>query len=63
MRLRTYCHIVFNVVTPTPFILMLRPRSQPYQWVASETYMLAPSVPVVEYTDTYGNLCQRLVAV
>ena len=25
-------------------------------------HSLIPYVPVVEYTDTYGNLCQRLVA-
>ncbi|MDD4915517.1 MAG: transglutaminase family protein [Methylococcales bacterium] len=24
--------------------------------------MLTPSVPVIEYTDSYGNLCQRLIA-
>jgi transglutaminase-like putative cysteine protease len=46
----------------TPLILMLRPRSGIQQWVARETYTLSPSVPVEEYTDIFGNLCQRLVA-
>ena len=46
----------------TPLVLMLRPRSGSQQWVARESYTLSPYVPVVEYTDTYGNLCQRLVA-
>jgi transglutaminase-like putative cysteine protease len=32
------------------------------QWVLREEYLLEPSVPVIEYTDGYGNLCQRLVA-
>jgi len=32
------------------------------QWVAREAYTLSPSVPVEEYTDIFGNLCQRLVA-
>jgi len=41
---------------------MLRPRSGMQQWVARETYTLLPSVPVEEYTDIFGNLCQRLVA-
>jgi transglutaminase-like putative cysteine protease len=50
------------VSIPTPFILMLRPRSGAHQWVARESYTLKPSVPVVEYTDNYGNLCQRLIA-
>jgi len=47
---------------PTPLILMLRPRSGVQQWVAQEAYTLSPSVPVLEYTDIFGNLCQRLVA-
>ena len=62
MWLRTSCKLNFTVVSPTPFILMLRPRSGAQQWVARETYTLIPSVPVVEFTDGYGNLCQRLVA-
>lgn len=47
---------------PTPFILMLRPRSNSQQWIAREEYHLSPSIPVDEYTDHYRNLCQRLVA-
>jgi len=47
---------------PTPLIFMLRPRSGLQQWVAQEVYTLTPSVPVVEYTDIFGNLCQRMVA-
>jgi transglutaminase-like putative cysteine protease len=46
----------------TPLILMLRPRSGTQQWVAREAYTLSPSAPVEEYTDIFGNLCQRLVA-
>ena len=46
----------------TPLVLMLRPRSGMQQWVAREAYTLLPSVPVEEYTDIFGNLCQRLVA-
>lgn len=41
---------------------MLRPRSGVHQWVAREAYTLKPSVPVEEFTDSYGNLCQRLIA-
>jgi len=41
---------------------MLRPRSGIQQWVAREAYTLSPSVPVMEYTDIFGNLCQRVVA-
>jgi len=62
MWLRTSCNLSFTVTSPTPFILMLRPRSGAQQWVAREIYTLKPSVPAVEFTDGYGNLCQRLVA-
>ena len=41
---------------------MLRPRSGAQQWVTREDYRLVPSVPVFEFTDSYGNLCQRLIA-
>jgi len=60
--LRAGCELHFQVGHPTPFILMLRPRSGPQQWVARESYTLTPSVPSSEYTDGYGNLCQRLSA-
>jgi transglutaminase-like putative cysteine protease len=62
MWLLTSCDLSFDITVPTPFVLMLRPRSGAYQWVAREEYRLAPSVPVFEFTDVYGNLCQRLVA-
>lgn len=62
MRLQTTCRLVFNIEIPTPFILMLRPRSGDHQWVSRDEYKITPSVPVVEFTDNYGNLCQRLTA-
>jgi len=62
MWIRATCNLDFVLQTPTPLVLMLRPRSGAQQWVAHEAYTLTPYVPVVEYTDIYGNLCQRLVA-
>ncbi|MDT4328678.1 transglutaminase domain-containing protein [Methylomonas sp. MED-D] len=62
MWLRTSCDICFEVGVPTPFILMLRPRSGANQWISSEFYTIKPTVQVLEYTDGYGNLCQRLIA-
>jgi transglutaminase-like putative cysteine protease len=54
--------MTFDISVPTPFILMLRLRSGAQQWVAREEYRIKPSVPVLEFTDVYGNLCQRLIA-
>lgn len=62
MWLRASCNLEFQMGASTPLVLMLRPRSSAQQWVAREAYTLAPSVPVAEYTDLLGNLCQRLVA-
>jgi transglutaminase-like putative cysteine protease len=62
MWLHTSCDLEFDITVPSPLVLMLRPRSGAQQWVASEKYWLSPSVPVFEFTDGYGNLCQRLVA-
>lgn len=56
------CALSFAVEVPTPMVFMLRPRSSPGQWVARESYELLPSIEVIEYTDAFGNLCQRLVA-
>lgn len=62
MWLRTSCYLEFDIVGAMPFVLMLRPRSGVQQWIEREEYKLEPRVPVVEFTDNYGNLCQRLIA-
>jgi transglutaminase-like putative cysteine protease len=62
MWLHASCLLEFNAPVATPFLLMLRPRSGAQQWIAREEYVLKPSVPAVEFTDPFGNLCQRLVA-
>lgn len=62
MLLSASCDLTFEIGVPTPFVLMLRPRSGAQQWITREEYMITPSVPVFEFTDSYGNLCQRLIA-
>ncbi len=62
MWLHASCFLEFHIPVSTPFLLMLRPRSGWQQWVAREQYVLTPSVSAVEFTDPFGNLCQRLVA-
>lgn len=62
MWLHTSCDLAFDIEVPTPFVLMLRPRSGAQQWVSREEYKLVPNVPAFEFTDDYGNLCQRLIA-
>lgn len=62
MKINAGCELWFDAQADTPIILMLRPRSGAGQWIVSEEYDIEPSVPVIEFTDVYGNLCQRLVA-
>ncbi len=60
--IKATCDLDFQMEALTPLVLMLRPRSGAQQWLSREAYTLTPYVPVVEYADSYGNLCQRLVA-
>ncbi len=53
--------LAYDARAEVPAIFMLRPRSGWAQWIMREEFMLSPEVPVVEYTDFYGNLCQRVV--
>ncbi|MEE4166343.1 MAG: transglutaminase family protein [Desulfocapsaceae bacterium] len=62
MKLRTSCKLLFDISVATPFVLMLRPRSGAQQWVARDELTIVPDILVSEFTDSYGNLCQRLVA-
>ncbi len=62
MLLQTSCDLSFDIEVPTPFVLMLRPHTGAPQWVRREEYRVVPSVPISEFTDDYGNQCQRLVA-
>ncbi|MFD2932237.1 transglutaminase domain-containing protein [Spirosoma flavum] len=62
MQLNAGCELSFYAQSPTPLILMLRPRSGAGQWIIREEYQITPAVNVTEFTDMYGNLCQRVVA-
>ncbi len=62
MQLHTSCDLTFDITMPTPFVFMLRPRSGAQQWVSSEEYSLSPCIHPSEFTDSFGNLCQRMVA-
>ncbi len=61
MRLNVGCYLLFEAIAPSPLILMLRPRSGLGQRVLQEEYRFEPDVSPVEYIDSYGNLCHRLL--
>ena len=61
MILDATCHISYRSNSPIPAIMMLRPRSGAAQWITREEYVFEPHARVVEYTDGFGNLCQRVL--
>ncbi|MET0146043.1 MAG: transglutaminase family protein [Ilumatobacteraceae bacterium] len=61
MKLDVGCTMTFSALWATPAMLMLRPRSGEGQWVLAERYLIDPQVPIAEFTDAHGNLCQRIV--
>ncbi|MGB3202338.1 MAG: transglutaminase family protein [Nodosilinea sp.] len=62
MRLEAGCELLYEATEPCPLILMLRPRSGAAQQVIHEDCQIDPPVAIADYLDSYGNLCQRLVA-
>ncbi|MEO7232651.1 MAG: transglutaminase family protein, partial [Polaromonas sp.] len=61
MKLKAACTLTVTAASDCPLIAMLRPRSGQTQWIISDRYDLEPWVPVTEFVDSYGNLCQRLI--
>jgi transglutaminase-like putative cysteine protease len=61
MQLDAGCQLLFEATAPSPLILMLRPRSGLSQQIISGDFKFEPNIPRDEYTDSYGNLCQRLL--
>ncbi len=61
MILDASCQLDYHTTEEVPAIFMLRPRSGWAQWVMKEEFFIQPQVPVVEFADLYGNLCQRVV--
>ncbi|EIP97561.1 transglutaminase-like enzyme, predicted cysteine protease [Opitutaceae bacterium TAV1] len=61
MILDATCDITYTNESDVPALFMLRPRSGWAQWIMEDHYHIGPRVQMVEFTDLYGNLCQRLV--
>jgi len=61
MILDATCHISFTATAPIPAIMMLRPCSGYTPWITREEYAFQPHAPVVEFTDGFTNLCQRVL--
>ncbi len=61
MKMQGKSVLKYDVYAPTTITTMLRPRRQEGQAILQEHFSINPSVPFSEYTDIYGNPCQRAV--
>jgi len=61
MILNARCHISYELMDDVAAFFMLRPRSGAAQTVLLEEFLFQPPVAMVEFTDSYGNLCQRTI--
>ena len=61
MQLQATCTLTATAHSDCPVIAMLRPRGGAAQTVLLDHYALQPGVPMTQYTDSFGNLCQRFV--
>lgn len=62
MKLKVACQLDYDSKENAPLILMLRPQNGSQQQLIEQNYLLTPNIPISEYQDVYGNLCQRMVA-
>jgi transglutaminase-like putative cysteine protease len=62
MRLRASCELTFESLRETPIVLMLRARPGPGQRVLQEAVKVTPGLRPTEFTDLFGNRCDRLIA-
>ncbi len=62
MQLEVACDIELELEMQTTLILMLRPQSGDQQQVLDESFFISQPVRLVEYTDLFGNRCQRTIA-
>lgn len=61
MKIKGRSTFTYDVYSPTNVTTMLRPRRQSGQSILQEGFNINPPVEFTEYTDLYGNPCQRFV--
>src|SRR6202171_3015621 len=61
INLRVGCEFSYDVSTPTPVTVQVRPRSDSSHQLVTEAWSTTPSVPIDEYSDIYGNPVKRFV--
>ena len=61
MQITATCNLSVNNAADCPLVAMLRACQGDAQNILEESFNVQPWVPRFDYTDVYGNLCQRMV--
>lgn len=61
MLIQASCSLEFTCEDAVPTLFMLRPKSGTGQFIVRDDLRIFPYMAMTEFSDTYGNLCQRLV--
>jgi hypothetical protein len=57
--IRVGCRLIYQGMTPTPIVLMVRPRITPNQLFISDHLSIEPLTPYEELIDWLGNPVER----
>ncbi len=61
LTIRCGLELVYEATAPTPAILLLRPRLEPFESIEREEFSVEPKLPLVAFEDWHGNIAQRVV--
>ena len=59
ITVRIGCHIVYEAITPTPVLLILKPRISTGQVICEEKLTFGPGLSPEEFEDVHGNIVHR----
>ena len=63
MRISAGCRIAYDCLQPTPMLLMVSPHpSREADLIGAHEVQFDPPIPWHHYTDSFGNVCTRIVA-
>jgi len=61
LTVRIGCHVVYKTSTPTPMLLVVKPRLDPSQVVLQQMLTFTPHLASYPFTDVHGNFTDRVI--
>lgn len=59
LTIRCGFNFTYEAVQPTPMILLIEPRLDPWQRLVGEEFSVAPEIAVQQFEDVHGNIVRR----